>query len=227
MTFARLGRPRSVPALVALLAAGLLALVLPAGAPADVIGAGPAEYPAAAYGPVAPGQVVPGAFSGPADVDYLSFVVARAGETLQFTVRNTTAACQDPFDAGCPVYLTLMDPTGLSQVGGATSDAGTIATYGDTETFTWAFDAPGTYYMLLESDGDLPGGSPTYGVAVTLPAAPPSSGSGGSGSGGSGAGGSGAGGSGAGGSGSGAGGRARARVVPAPARCRCSRSSAR
>jgi hypothetical protein len=51
-------------------------------------------------------------------------------------VQNTTPNCQDPYDAGCPVYATLMDSTGQNQVGGSNSDAGTVATNGDTEAFT-------------------------------------------------------------------------------------------
>jgi hypothetical protein len=33
--------------------------------------------------------------------------------------------------------------------------SGTIATYGDTENFSWTFATPGTYYMVMESDGDV------------------------------------------------------------------------
>jgi hypothetical protein len=156
---------------------------LPGAAAADIIGAGTAPYAPQAY-PLVLGHTVDGAFSGPDDSDYLSFVVARAGETLQFTVQNTTPVCQDPYDAGCPVYLTLMDQTGLSQVGGSNSGAGTIATFGDTESFGWTFAAPGTYYVLMESDGDLSAGSPTYSVLMSVPAM----GTGGSGGGGSGSG---------------------------------------
>jgi hypothetical protein len=171
MTFRGVLRRSSVRlALIRMLMAAVIGAGLCAGASADVVGFGPAPYASSAYGPVALGQVVRGAFTGPDDQDYLAFDVTRAGETLQFTVQNTTSSCADPYGAGCPVYLTLMDPTGLNQVGGPTSDAGTIATFGDTETFTWTFDAPGTYYMLMESDGDLPAGSPSYSVVVGVPA---------------------------------------------------------
>lgn len=90
---------------------------------------------------------------------------------------NTTQACNDPNDAGCPVYATLMDSSN-QQVGGDTSDAGTIATSGDTEVLSWTFASPGTYYLLLESDSDLAPGNPSYTVAF---AAPPPGGPGGTG----------------------------------------------
>lgn len=149
---------------------GLLVLLATAAFPtsgaADISDAGPDETASQAYGPLQEGVSYSGAFASPSDVDYLSFVVAQAGETLQFTVQNTTQMCQDPYDAGCPLYATLMDSTGQNQVGGDNSDAGTIATAGDTETFAWMFAQPGTYYVLMESDGDLPAGSPSYSVEL-------------------------------------------------------------
>jgi hypothetical protein len=33
--------------------------------------------------------------------------------------------------------------------------SGTIATYGDTENIPWTFATPGTYYIVMESDGDV------------------------------------------------------------------------
>jgi hypothetical protein len=153
-------------------------------AQADLSGGGPDETAANAAGPLTPGQPVSGAFTGPSDVDYLGVAVAQAGETLTFTIQNTTAQCADPNDAGCPLYATLMDSSGQNQVGGSDSDAGTIATAGDTESFSWTFSAPGRYELLLESNGDLPAGSPSYTVTLGAPAggggAPP--GPGGSGS---------------------------------------------
>lgn len=145
----------------------LAILAFPTAGAADIAGAGSDETASQAYGPLQVGVAYSGAFVSPSDDDYLSFVVSQAGETLQFTVQNTTRTCQDPYDAGCPVYATLMDTTGQNQVGGDNSDAGTIATVGDTETFAWTFAQPGTYYVLMESDGDLPAGSPSYSLKLT------------------------------------------------------------
>lgn len=167
----------------------LVAVAFPAAGVADISGAGSDETTAQAYGPLQDGIAYSGAFVSQSDVDYLSFIVAQAGETLQFTLQNTTQVCQDPDDAGCPVYATLMDSTGQNQVGGDDSDAGTIATAGDTETFAWTFTQPGIYYVLMESDGDLPAGSPSYSLEVAGVPGSRSGGPGGSGgSGGSGAG---------------------------------------
>lgn len=105
-------------------------------ASADVSGAGPDETASSAYGPLKGDVTYSGAFASQDDVDYLTFTVSAAAETLEFTVQNTTPNCQDPYDAGCPVYATLMDSTGQNQVGGSNSDAGTVATNGDTEAFT-------------------------------------------------------------------------------------------
>lgn len=135
----------------------------PTAAPADV--AGGDESPAQAFGPLALGHTYSGAFASGDDVDYLSFRVAKP-ETLEVAVQNTTGGCSDPNGAGCPVYATLMDASGANQLGGDSSAAGTIATAGDTEIFSWSFPQAGTYYVLMESNGDLPAGSPSY--AVTL-----------------------------------------------------------
>lgn len=159
----------------------LLTATCPSVALADV--AGPDESVSQAYGPLESGSAHSGAFASVNDVDYLSFVVGTAGQTLNFGVQNTTQVCNDPYAAGCPVYATLMDSSGMNQLGGDGSGAGTIATSGDTETFSWTFTQPGTYYLLMESDGDLPPGSPSYAVSLTSTNAPASSGS----SGGSGA----------------------------------------
>lgn len=115
------------------------------------------------------------------DLDYLAFHVASAGETLEFVVQNTTQPCNDRYDLGCPVYATLMDGTN-QQVGGDTSAAGTIATNGDTEIFDWTFGAPGTYYLLMESNGNDPAGTPIYLVRYSVlsgPGGAPGGGSGG------------------------------------------------
>lgn len=128
---------------------------------ADIAGAGPDESVAQAFGPLQPGVTYSGAFRTQDDVDYLAVVVSKAGETLEFTLSNTTRPCVDPDDQGCPVYATLMTPSD-QQVGGDSSAAGTIATNNDTEVFDWTFQSPGTYYVLMESNGDLAAGSPTY-----------------------------------------------------------------
>jgi hypothetical protein len=149
----------------ALLTATLATALWCSAASADVVPGQPDESIGQAY-PIAVGLTYRGAFDDTKydDVDYLAVNVARAGETLEFTVQNTTGACNDPNDAGCPVYATLMDSTDR-QVGGDTSDAGTIATVGDTETLDWTFAHAGTYYLLMESNGDLPAGSPSYAVS--------------------------------------------------------------
>ncbi|HWF55458.1 MAG TPA: hypothetical protein VG223_12545 [Solirubrobacteraceae bacterium] len=148
-------------------AAVLLTLVTPGVALADIVGAGPDESPSQAYGPLVLNTPVAGAFVNQSDVDLLAFTIATAGETRYFTLANTTTNCQDPNDAGCPVYATAMDQTGVNQIGGPSSDAGTIATARDTETFAWTFPSAGTYYIELESDGDLPAGTPTYRFTVS------------------------------------------------------------
>jgi hypothetical protein len=154
--------------LSAALAAVLLTMVMaPAVTPADIVGAGPDETPSQAYGPLVLNSPVSGAFVNQSDVDLLSFDIAAAGETRYFTLANTTTDCQDPNDAGCPVYATVMDQTGLNQIGGPTSDAGTLATAQDTETFGVSFPSAGTYYVEIESNGDLPPGTPTYRFMVS------------------------------------------------------------
>lgn len=155
----RAGGARS--ALIAILSS----LLWSAAASAEVVPGHPDESIGQAY-PIAAHLIYKGAFddTGYDDVDYLAFNVSQAGETLQFTVQNTTGACNDPNDAGCPVYATLMDSTD-HQVGADTSDAGTVATVGDTETFDWTFAQAGTYYVVMESNGDLPAGSLSYAVS--------------------------------------------------------------
>jgi hypothetical protein len=97
------------------------------------------------------------------DLDYLSFTVS-AGETIQFTDQNTTTSSDPNFaltcDQYCPVYLSLDKPNPSypppPDALGLCDGAGTLATYGDTEIFNWTFGQAGTYYMIMESDGDLP-----------------------------------------------------------------------
>src|SRR5436305_9242058 len=60
--------------------------------------------------PVSSGVTYTGAFQSTSthdDLDYLQFTVSKAGQTLQFTVANTTKPCSDPDGTDCPVYLTL------------------------------------------------------------------------------------------------------------------------
>jgi hypothetical protein len=108
---------------------------------------------------------------GQGDQDYLAFSVAYPGQVLSFKLQNTTSGCNaiDVNLDGCPVYDTLMDSTGQSQVGGSTSGAGDQATAGDTETFTWKFTSAGSYYVLLENDGGLPNGYPSYTFTLGAP----------------------------------------------------------
>jgi hypothetical protein len=129
--------------------------------------------------PLQPGTPVSGIFqdgrytnSPDGDHDYLRFTVAHAGQVLGFTVQNTTSnsACNkiDKIDQdSCPVYATLMDSTGQHQVGGSTSSAGTVATAADTESFSWKFATPGTYYVLMENDGNLANGYPAYKLTLS------------------------------------------------------------
>jgi hypothetical protein len=145
-----------------------------AAAIAEVIGAGPDETIQQAYGPLAQQKTYSGAFEQPGDVDYLAFDVAAAGETLRFTLANTMQSCSSPDQDYCPVYATLMDASN-QQVGGDTSGAGTVAIVGDSETFDWTFAQAGTYYLLMESNDNLPAGQPTYSVTI---GPPPGTGSG-------------------------------------------------
>jgi hypothetical protein len=79
--------------------------------------------------------------------------VANPGETIEFTDQNTTTGINpNTCSRYCPLYLSLID---RNQVG-LGDGAGTYATYADTEFFDWTFSAPGTYYMVMESNGDEP-----------------------------------------------------------------------
>lgn len=155
----------------------VVVMLLAPGARGEVTPGTPDESIHQAYGPIKARVTYSGAFDNTnyVDVDYLKFDVATAGQTLEFTVANTTQSCNDPNNAGCPVYATLMDQTD-SQVGGDASGAGTIASANDTEVFDWTFAQPGTYYLLIESRGDLSPASPSYQVSFV-----PKSGTGGGG----------------------------------------------
>jgi hypothetical protein len=130
---------------------------LPAAAGAEIEpGNIPAETIQTAY-PIQPGVTVDGTFKVDTatyhDLDYLAVTVAAAGETLEFTLQNTTqginpATC----DEWCPVYLSILNQSNTLVGDGA----GTVATYGDTEVLDWTFQTTGTYYLVMESDGDQP-----------------------------------------------------------------------
>jgi hypothetical protein len=181
-------------ALWSVLGACVLLALLAAGARADIAGAGPDETIQQAYGPLSPSVTYSGAFSNPDDVDYLAVKVTTAGQSFHFTVSNTTPSCVSPDDDYCPVYATLMDQQN-QQVGGDNSDAGTIATVADSETIDWTFAQPGTYYVLMESNGNLAPGEPRYTVSFTTSGGSGMGGGGSSGTGGGGSSGTGGGGS--------------------------------
>jgi hypothetical protein len=84
--------------------------------------------------------------------DYLKFTVANAGETIEFSDQNTTTGVKPNMCSHyCPVYLSVVDQN-FKDPG---APFGTFAVYGDTEVIDWTAPAPGTYYMVMESDGDV------------------------------------------------------------------------
>jgi len=138
------------------LTAAIVAAALPlAPAAADV--AGPDDSIGQAFGPLAAGTSYSGRFRTPADVDYLAFDVARAGQTLHFDVANTVRDCSSPDLTGCPLYATLIDGEGR-QLGGEGSSAGTgqVTEYSPLDGIDWTFEAAGRHYLVMDSDGDLP-----------------------------------------------------------------------
>lgn len=138
------------------LTAAIVAAALPlAPAAADV--AGPDDSIGQAFGPLAAGTSYSGRFRTPADVDYLAFDVARAGQTLRFDVANTVRDCSSPNLTGCPLYATLIDGEGR-QLGGEGSSAGTgqVTEYSPLDGIDWTFEAAGRHYLAMDSDGDLP-----------------------------------------------------------------------
>jgi hypothetical protein len=152
------------------LAPAALVVALAAATPA-VGQVGPGETPAdsiqSAY-QTQPNTTYTGAFQPDTatfhDLDYLAFTVTNPGETLEFTLQNTSR-CIPPGDYEfCPVYLSILNQANTLVADGA----GTIATYADTEWFDWTFQTPGTYYMVMESNGDEPPGNPTYAVSYTV-----------------------------------------------------------
>jgi hypothetical protein len=135
---------------------GALVLAAPAGALIEPGNIG--ALPGNPY-PTQPGATVDGTLftnqplgPGGTPQDYLKLTVANPGETIEFTDQNTTTGINpNTCDQFCPVYLSLVD----SSFTGLGAGSGTIATYADTEIFDWTFPTPGTYYMVMESDGDV------------------------------------------------------------------------
>ena len=152
-------------ALAAVLAGGGTAAadIEPGNIPAQTIQTAYPTQPGATYD----GALQPDTGSGYHDLDYLAVTVANAGETLEFTLQNTTQGVDPSAYEWCPVYMSILDQTN-NLVGGQGSGAGTVATYQDTEVFDWTFSAPGTYYLVLESNGDMPAGRPTYAVSYRI-----------------------------------------------------------
>jgi hypothetical protein len=141
-----------------LLAVAVSALVGAPGASALIEPGNIGALPGNPY-PTQPGVAVQGRLftnqplgPGGTPQDYLKFTVMSAGETIEFTDQNkTTGVNPATCDAWCPVFLSLVN----SSFKGLGAGSGTIATYADTESFDWTFSAPGTYYMVMESDGDV------------------------------------------------------------------------
>jgi hypothetical protein len=134
-------------------------------------GGGPDESPAQAQ-PLAPDTAVAGAFQGSTDYfDYYSFQ-AQAGQTLTFTLTDTTSSCSgtnDPYQDGCPVYGWLTDASN-QQLGGPNSAAGGNTSVGrngaylQQTSWSWTFSQTGTYYIALTDDQGpaIPAGTPSY-----------------------------------------------------------------
>jgi hypothetical protein len=144
-----------------LLAAAIVAALLPAAlAVADV--AGPDDSIATAYGPLVAGTTYSGTFKSETDVDYLAFDVPKGGQEVHFDVANTVSGCMSVNLTGCPIYATLVTGAG-QQVGGEGSSAGTAAVpEGARDVIDWTFDAPGRYFVAMDSDGD----GPTYTISL-------------------------------------------------------------
>ncbi len=139
-----------------------------AAAPAVADIAGPNDSIAAAYGPLSPATDVFGAFRRADDIDYASFVVDAAGETLHFDVENTVGRCASIFMNGCPIYASLVDGAG-QLLGGAGSSAGTgPVDAGAIDVIDWTFDRAGVFYVVFDSDGDLPTYRARYAVVPPL-----------------------------------------------------------
>ncbi len=152
-------RSRAAIALVAAaLAAGALATPAALG---DV--AGPDDSVQQAFGPIQPGTWYAGAFVRSDDVDHLAIGVPLANTLVHVDVENTVNPCTSPDLTGCPIWATLVDAAG-QQVGGEGSSAGTgRVDAGGSDVVDWTFTVPGTYFLAMDSAGDLP----TYRVRHT------------------------------------------------------------
>jgi hypothetical protein len=93
--------------------------------------------------PIQPGTTYHGAFQPDTatyhDLDYLAFTVANPGETLEFTLQNTSSCTPPGSYEWCPVYASILGQSNTLVGDGA----GTIATYGDTESLDWSFSTSG------------------------------------------------------------------------------------
>jgi hypothetical protein len=137
---------------------------------ADV--AGPDDSLGTAYGPIQAGSPVDGAFTPSETVDYIKFVVDTSGESLHFSVQNTTGSCTSTSELPCPVWGTLLDGN-AQQLGGEGSTAGTgEVDQGAGDVIDWTFDQPGTYYLAMDSAGDNPSYAVQY-VVVPAPSGTP------------------------------------------------------
>ncbi len=162
-------------ALAAFVCTASLATALGAGA-ADADVAGPDDSIQQAFGPLAPATWYAGQFKGDGDVDYLAVRVQEPSLTLHVDVENTVSPCMSVWLNGCPIWATFIDGQSL-QVGGEGSSAGTgQVDAGASDVIDWTFAAPGTYFLAMDSAGDLP----TYRVRY-LATAPPAYGPGGAG----------------------------------------------
>jgi hypothetical protein len=164
-------RTRFTALITAVTAAALAAVAV-----ADMAGGGRDESPAQAKA-IAQHTVVAGAFQGSKDYyDYYSFK-AQAGETLKFTLKDTTRSCAGTTDAdqdGCPVYGWLANAS-KQQLGGPNSSAGGSTAVGPNRShstrtsWVWTFRHAGTYYIGLMDNADpaIPAGTPSYTIEVT------------------------------------------------------------
>jgi hypothetical protein len=143
------------------------ALISPAIAGANIDGMA-AETPGQAV-PLTLGQPVSGAFEGSADAyDFLKFT-ATAGQTLTFTLDDTSpksCSTTDPNDDGCAVYAWLADATG-NEIG--TDNGANTHTWDSQESWTSTIHTSGTYYIGLQDDGtNEPAGTPSYTIEASV-----------------------------------------------------------
>jgi hypothetical protein len=142
------------------LIAVILAALASAGSAGALIEPGNIAAPTTNPYPTQPGVMVNGTLFPDTDprcaghcLDYLKFTVVSAGETIEFTDQNTTTGLNpNSCYKYCPVYLSVVD-SNFKDPGGVST--GTFAIYGDTEVFDWTSQVPGTYYMVMEGEGDV------------------------------------------------------------------------